>query len=153
MQSIKLNIPVIVSIGLLLLISNLSYCQNYSQRITIIANSIDNKTYSHQEIRSILKGKNASWRNGNRVKIILSLNESKSSEYMSREIYGKSVSGVKKYWLGLVFQGRSDAPIFADDNEDVLFLVKKNKGAIGILVDENKTIPAQLTVNISKSGQ
>lgn len=153
MQSIKLYIPVIVSVGLLLLTSNLSYCQNYSHRITIIGNSIDNKTYSKQEIRSILKGKNSNWRNGNRVQIILPLDESKSAEYMSREIYGKSVNGVKKYWLGLVFQGRANAPTFVQDNEEVLQLVKKSKGAIGILIDGDKAIPSQFIVDISKTRE
>lgn len=153
MQSIKLHISVLAVIGLLLLIGNYANCQNYSQRISIIGNSVDKKTYSQQEIRSILKGRNTNWRNGNRVQIILPLVESESAEYMSREIYGKSVNGVKKYWLGLVFQGRANAPTFVQDNEEVLQLVKKNKGAIGILVDEKKAIPSQFIVDISKTGE
>jgi ABC-type phosphate transport system substrate-binding protein len=151
MQSIKQPISVIVFLGLLLLTSNFAICQNYSSRITIAGNSIDKKTYSDSEIRSILKGKINNWKNGNRVLIVLILNEDEKSEYLARAIYNKSVNGVKKYWLGLVFQGRADAPIFADDNEEVLRLLKKNKGAIGVLVDYKKTPPPELTVKISKS--
>ena len=153
MQSIKRPISVIVFVGLLLLTSNFAICQNYSSRITIAGNSIDNKRYSESEIRSILKGKINNWKNGNRVLIVLRLDEDEKSEYLARQIYNKSINGVKKYWLGLVFHGRSTAPVFADDNEEVLRLLKKNKGAIGVLVDYKKPIPSELTVKISKSRQ
>ena len=60
--------------------------------------------------------------------------------------------GVKKFWLGVVFQGRTDAPIFAEDNEEVLRLITKNKGAIGVLVDYKGEIPAEFKVKITKSS-
>jgi len=153
MQSIKRPISVIVFVGLLLLTSNFAICQNYTSRISIVGNSIDNKTYTVGEVQSILKGKINNWKNGNRVLIVLRFNEDRKSEYLAREIYNKSINGVKKYWLGLVFQGRTDAPIFAADNEEVLRLLKKRKGAIGVLVDYKNTPPPELTVKISKSRQ
>ena len=146
MRYIRLYIFLVA--GFILCTSYKCFSQNYSSRITIVGNSFDNKTFTKKEIHSLFKGNKSNWDNGNRVTIVLILNDDKQSEYMAYEIYKKSIKAVKKYWLGIVFQGRSEAPIFVSDNEEVLEVLKKNTGAIGILVDYKGNLSSNLIVNI-----
>ena len=128
--------------------NNCAYSQNYSDRIYIIGNDFDTKSFTKSEIASIFKGKINNWNNGNRVTIVLILNEDEYSSHATKTIYNKTVNAVKKYWLGLVFQGRFEAPVFVNTNDEVLAVIKRNKGSIGILVDYNKNIDPKLTLNI-----
>tara|TARA_B110000495_G_C22661681_1_gene391595 strand:+ start:90 stop:551 length:462 start_codon:yes stop_codon:yes gene_type:complete len=153
MLYIKSNITVFVTVAFLLLINGNCFGQNYSSRISILGNSIDEKTYTASDINGILKGKFSSWKNGNGVIIILRLNDDEESQHLAQQIYNKSITGVKKYWLGIVFSGRANSPLFADSNEEVLSLLKKNIGAIAVLVDYKGEIPAEFTVDIAKSSE
>jgi ABC-type phosphate transport system substrate-binding protein len=114
-----------------------------------VGNSFDNKTFTKKEIHSIFKGNKNYWDNGNSVSIVLVLNdEDEKSKYVAEQIYNKSVLSVKKYWLGLVFQGRFEAPVFVSNNEEVLEVLKKNTGAIGILVDYKEELDSKSLLNI-----
>ena len=147
MRYIRLYIFLVA--GFILCTSYKCFSQNYSSRITIVGNSFDNKTFTKKEIHSLFKGNKSNWDNGTSITSVLALNESdEKSKYIAEEIYNKSVLSVKKYWLGLVFQGRSEAPIFVSNNEEVLEVVKKNTGAIGILVDYKGNLNANLLLSI-----
>ena len=150
MQYIKSSISVFVTVAFLLLINGNCFGQNYSSRITIAGNSIDEKPYSTKAIRAILKGQKSRWRNGNSVLIILRFTEDEKTQHLAEQIYNKSVQGVKKFWLGIVFSGRANAPLFAESNEEVLRLLKKNKGAIAAFIDYKGEIPAEFEVEITK---
>lgn len=152
MQFIKSTISVFVAAAFFLLINGNCFGQDYSSRIKICGNSIDQKSFSKSDVDAILKGKINNWRNGNGVLIILNFSENGNAECVGQQVYNKSVNGVKKFWLGVVFQGRANAPIFAEDNEEVLRLITKNKGAIGVLVDYKGEIPAEFKVKITKSS-
>jgi hypothetical protein len=54
---------------------------------------------------------------------------------MAQTVFGKDMKYVKKYWLNLVFQGRANAPVYLDSNEEILNYVKKHPGAIGVLIN------------------
>jgi hypothetical protein len=146
----KSSITVFVTVAFLLLMNGNCFGQNYSARITICGNSIDKKPYTNRGIQAILKGQKSRWKNGNSVLIILRFNEDEKTQYLAQQIYNKSVQGVKKYWLGLVFSGRANAPIFAESNEEVLDLLNKNKGAIAVFVDYKGEIPVAFKVEITK---
>ena len=150
MQYIKSSISVFVTVAFLLLINGNCFGQNYSSRITIAGNSIDENPYTNIDIQAIFKGKKSSWRNGNNVLIILRFNEDEKTQYLAQQIYNKSAAGVKKYWLGVVFSGRGRAPLFAESNEEVLRLLKKNKGAIAAFIDYKGEMPAEFEVEITK---
>ena len=147
MRYIRLYIFLVA--GFILCTSYKCFSQNYSSRIAIVGNSFDNKTFTKKEIHSILKGNKNYWDNGKGVTIVFVLNEDdEKSKYIAEQIYNKSVRSVKKYWLGLVFQGRVEAPIFVSNNEEVLEVLKKNKGAVGILVDYKEELDSKSLLNI-----
>jgi len=151
MQYIKSIISVFVTVVFLLLINNNCFGQNYSSRIRICGNSIDDNSYSMSDVKSILKGEKNRWKNGNSVILVLRFNEDEKSQHLAKEIYNKSINGVKKLWLGLVFSGRFNAPLFADSNEEALLMLAKHKGAIAVFVDCQEEIPADFKVSIIKS--
>ena len=150
MQYIKSSISVFVTVAFLLLINNSCFGQNYSSRIRICGNSIDEKSYTISDIKSIFKGEKSRWKNGNSVILVLRFNEDEKSQHLAKVIYNKSTQGVKKFWLGLVFSGRSNAPLFADSNEEALLMLAKHKGSIGVFVDCKEEIPTEFKVSIIK---
>ena len=105
MQYIKSSISVFVTLAFLLLINSNCFGQNYSSRIRICGNSIDEKSYSISDVKSILKGEKSRWKNGNRVIIVLRFNEDEKSQHLAKEIYNailrtqKKACSVSKYLL------------------------------------------------------
>jgi ABC-type phosphate transport system substrate-binding protein len=49
----------------------------------------------------------------------------------SKDVLGRSVSAVRRYWNQQVFSGRGVPPPELDSEEDVVRYVRKNRGAIG----------------------
>jgi ABC-type phosphate transport system substrate-binding protein len=49
----------------------------------------------------------------------------------SKDVLGRSVSAVRRYWNQQVFSGRGVPPPELDSEEDVVTYVTKNRGAIG----------------------
>ena len=54
------------------------------------------------ELRSILKGEQQRWRNGNKVIIALMKTNTPVGKHTSEKIYDMSADEFKKYWLALV---------------------------------------------------
>jgi len=50
----------------------------------------------------------------------------------------------QKHWLSIVFQGRANAPVFLNSEEEVLAYIRGHKGAIGLLY--TLPVPPELTV-------
>ena len=68
MQYIKSSISVFVTVAFLFLMIQIAAPrQNYSSRIRICGNSIDEKSYTISDIKSIFKGEKSRWKNGNSV--------------------------------------------------------------------------------------
>ena len=143
-----ISLYIILIGGFMLFTCYKSFGQNYSSRIAIVGNSFDNKTFTKKEIHSIFRGNQSNWNNGNNIIIVLALDLNEASEHITEEIYSKSILMTKKYWLGLVFQGRFEAPIFVMSNEEVLEVVNRNSGAIGVLVDYKGDLDTNLLLDI-----
>jgi ABC-type phosphate transport system substrate-binding protein len=54
----------------------------------------------------------------------------------SKDVLGRSVSAVRRYWNQQVFSGRGVPPPELDSDEDVVTYVLKNRGAIGYVSDD-----------------
>jgi ABC-type phosphate transport system substrate-binding protein len=125
-------------------------CQALSG-LTIIANNIGTKSMKEQQVIDAFKAKNNLWSNGKAVAVCLPPTESSDASEISRKIYGKSVSEVQKFWLAIVFQGRSRSPHFAESDQDLIKYISQTPGAIGAFVNEKGLpIPAELSLQISQ---
>jgi len=67
------------------------------------------------------------------VVVVLPAPKSPSASRVADMIYGKSVTGMQKFWLSVVFQGRSNPPVFTDTDGDMVDYVRKTPGAIGVM--------------------
>lgn len=114
----------------------------------VIGNNTGFKTTTKTTTKAIFKGKYSSWKNGESVTIVLPSTKSENVTEVAALFYGLTVKGMQKYWLEQVFQGRSNAPVFLESDEEIIAYVKRNPGAIGI-VRSNRSIPQSLVIQIS----
>lgn len=93
-------------------------------------------------LRSILKGERQRWSDGTKVVIALMKTNTPTGSSTSKKIYNMSSDELNKFWLALVFQGKSDAPSFFNSVSDLENFVAHTPGAIGITNGStaNKTI-------------
>jgi ABC-type phosphate transport system substrate-binding protein len=85
------------------------------------------------ELKSIMMGERQRWKDGNKIKIALMKPSTQTGNSTCKKIYDKNGDEVKKFWLGLVFQGKADAPVFFNSESELNTFVSENEGAIGIV--------------------
>lgn len=117
--------------------------------VTIIGNKTGFSSNTAKEIKQVFRGKYANWSTREQVIIVLPASKSPSAEVVASVIYGNTVSGVQKYWLSLVFQGRSNPPVFLDTDEEIINYVKRTSGSIGVISSGNQNAPRNLIISIN----
>lgn len=137
----------ITKIFLIALLTSLSAGEAFAQTRVVLANGIGKSELSVDELKNVFKPKFNKWPNGVAVVIVLPGQASALKEGVASDIYNSTFSGVQKYWLSLVFQGRFDAPYFFDSDEEVIRFVSKTKGAIGF-VSADAQAPESLIIRI-----
>jgi len=85
------------------------------------------------ELKAVLMGETQRWKNGKRVVIALMKTNTPLGKTTSTKIYDMSGDELNKYWLSLVFQGKSQAPVFFTSVSELQNFVSQNPGAIGII--------------------
>lgn len=113
----------------------------------VIGNSTGVKSMNEANFKSYMKGKYNFWDNNNQVLIVLPSSNHPDAENISKLVYAKSHTSVRKYWLSLVFQGRVASPKFCDTDEEMIEFVKSKKGAIAI-VKRSSNIPDNIKISI-----
>jgi ABC-type phosphate transport system substrate-binding protein len=114
----------------------------------ILGNDIGIKSSSVKHIQSIFRGKYSSWSNKQGVIIVLPSKKNESCAATTSFLYETSITAMQKFWLSQVFQGRSNAPVFLDTDEEIIIYVQKNPGAIGIIKKPVSNISPTLIINI-----
>ena len=107
-------------------------------RVQIVGNNTGVSSFSKKQITLIFKGKKSRWDNDENITVVLPSSKHKGCEVMAKTIFSADMKFVKRYWLSIVFQGRADAPVYLDSNDDILDYIEKHSGAVGILIDSNK---------------
>ena len=123
--------------------------QSALPELTIIGNKTGIESTSLKEVRQIFKGKYSSWPVTKiSVTIVLPSPQSANAQKTATQIYANTISGVQKYWLSLVFQGRANPPLFLESDEEIVEAVRKTPGAIGIISSGYPNTPKNLVINI-----
>ena len=84
------------------------------------------------QVQSILRGEKQRWGDGTKVVIALMKTNTPLGIMTSKKIFNMSPDQLNKYWLGLVFQGKADAPSFFNSMNELEAFVAQTPGAIGI---------------------
>jgi hypothetical protein len=85
------------------------------------------------ELKSIMKGEKQRWSDGTKVSIVLMKTNTEAGELTCQKIYNMSGDKVKRFWLGLSFSGKADAPTFCNSVAELESIVAQTPGAIGII--------------------
>ena len=127
----------------------LGFIQAKSQtsNIQIIGNSTGLKEVTLKECKSIFKGKYSNWKTNEQVIIVLPTSKNEISEIVAKLIFDGTVKSMQKYWLSLVFQGRSNPPIFLENDQETIQFIQKNPGAIGFISNETRA-PKGLIIDL-----
>jgi hypothetical protein len=107
----------------------------YSQDTTItVISNIKGAPSSMKmaELRSVLKGERQRWSDGTKVSIVLMKTTTAIGKNTCAKIYEMSGDKVKRFWAGLQFAGKVDAPTFCNSVEELESVVAENPGAIGV---------------------
>jgi hypothetical protein len=116
------------------------YAQSTGNKLFVIGNNTGIKTMTLNQVKEVFHGKIKNWTTNVPIKIALPSSKSIYSNLVAKEIYSSTYNGMQKYWLALVFQGKSKPPVFLDTNRQIIDYVSKNKGAIGILFCNPKDV-------------
>lgn len=99
-------------------------------------------------VKSILRGEEALWKNKESITVVLPAASVDGAEIIARKIFDASVMGMKRYWLGLVFQGRANPPSFLNSSEEMIQYISKNSGAFGVVICKKEDIPPHLIIEL-----
>jgi len=143
------KITIIITLLFTIIGGDSLYGQVSMNAVTIIGNKTGFSSNSAKEIKQVFRGKYANWSTREQVIIVLPASKSSSAEIVASVIYGNTVSGVQKYWLSLVFQGRSNPPVFLDSDEEIINYVKRTSGSIGVISSGNQKVPGNLIISIN----
>ena len=113
--------------------------------LVVVGNDIGTERLTEKELRDHMNAKRNFWKNGRAVVVVLPAPKSPSASKVAEVIYGKSVTGMQKFWLSVVFQGRSNPPVFTDTDGEMVDYVRKTPGAIGVMSSD---VPGTLGLRI-----
>ena len=117
-----------------------------AQEAVPIANDIGQLTWAADDIKSVMIGERSTWDNDIAVTIVLPASDSQSFEKTAFWAFETDGFEYQKHWLSLVFQGRTNPPVFVQDETEVVNYVLAHRGAIGILHDIEA--PADMTLRL-----
>ncbi len=102
--------------------------------LTVISNQKGApSTLNFSQLKSIFMGEQQRWRSGTKITIALMKTNTPAGKNTSETIYGMSADELNKFWLALVFQGKTSAPNFFNSASELENFVAQNPGAIGIV--------------------
>lgn len=111
-----------------------SVTSSAQESLTVIGNSKGSPgELKMGQLQSILKGEKQRWGDGTKVVIALMKTNTPVGSVTSKKIFNMSGDQLNKYWLGLVFQGKADAPTFFNSINELETFVAQTPGAIGII--------------------
>ncbi|HVG40686.1 MAG TPA: hypothetical protein VM888_03665 [Chitinophagaceae bacterium] len=110
-----------------------SFVQGQDIPLTVISNAKGAPSeINFGTLKSILRGERQRWPDGTKVVIALMKTNTATGSTTSKKIYNMSGDELNKFWLALVFQGKSDAPTFFNSTADLESFVARTPGAIGV---------------------
>jgi ABC-type phosphate transport system substrate-binding protein len=137
---------------LLLIVLLKSYNANaqtsWSNNLVVIGNNLGTTKLTQDYLKQTFKGKYSLWSNGQAVTIVLPSSKSAQAPEFASVVMGMSVTGMQKYWLSLVFQGRANPPAFFETSNDIVKFVASTSGAIAVIPANTPDVPNYLIIKI-----
>ena len=98
------------------------------------------------ELKAVMMGEKERWKSGNRILVALLKTNTPLGKKIAETVFDMRADELNRYWLGLVFQGKAQAPAFFSTVAELETFVSQNPGAIGIssrqpALEEIRVIP------------
>ena len=121
-----------------------------SEGLKLIGNNTGLESVNKKQLKGIFLGSRSLWKTGEQVLVVMPSARSDFSEQFSQSALQLSYPALQKFWLGLVFQGRANAPIFLHSSAEILEFVKRNPGAIAMVRLPEKEISPELLIPVAE---
>lgn len=120
---------------ILLLAALLSSAQQKGSNFLLATNSTGlSGSITQKEIGKIFQGKYSRWPKTQKQVIVLLPSSKHPNATIIAKLMGFSTfKELQKFWLSMVFQGRFNAPLFLDTDEEIIDYVNRNTGSVGIV--------------------
>jgi ABC-type phosphate transport system substrate-binding protein len=86
---------------------------------------------SRAEVSRMFLRLQTAWPEGGHARPVDQAKSSPVRDAFTREVHGKSVTAIDRYWTEAIFSGRAVPPVEKRSDADVLAYVRENPGAIG----------------------
>lgn len=86
-------------------------------------------------VNEIITGKQRKWSDGAPIVVILPSKEAPHFNAVGDHWFSGSGSAMQRHWLRLVFSGRANVPIYAKSDAEVLAILDRTEGAVGVVKD------------------
>lgn len=121
-----------------------------SEGLLLIGNKTGLESVSRKQLKGIFSGLQSIWNTKEQVVVVMPSSKADFADYFASSVLQMTQSELHKYWLGLVFQGRANPPVFLNSSKEILEYVKNNPGAIGMVkMSEKEEVPRGMLIAIS----
>ena len=110
--------------------------QSLPSNVQVVGNDIGTRELSVKELRRAMRGETSIWAGSKKaVTVVLPAKsmEAESSQTAQFVVNSPRAAVLQKYWLGKVFEGRANSPIFVRSQAELEEVVARTPGAIGLL--------------------
>jgi len=103
-----------------------------AQGFTLVVNAANSaSSVSRDEAAMIFLKQRLTWSNGQRVVSVDLAKASNARMAFSKQVLGRSVSGVTSYWQGQIFAGGAQPPAERASDAEIVAFVRANPNAVG----------------------
>ena len=112
--------------------------QTSFKNIAVVQNKTGFINGKLKDVQGVFRGKYSQWPSTREaVTIVLPASKCTSANTVASVVYNGTVKEMQKFWLSLVFQGRSNPPVFLETDAEIIAFVLKTPGAIGVVSDQS----------------
>lgn len=127
-----------ITFGFMLYVGLYSTAPVFAQGIVfdgfmLIGNNTGLVSMTEDEAMAAIQGKKSVWANGKPILVVLPNTRNSGSAVISRRFFSTNPQGMHRYWLSQVFQGRTNAPVFLENWDDIVSKVREVDGAIALV--------------------
>jgi hypothetical protein len=116
--------------------------------LVVLANNTGLAELDSAGLRSVFRGERSQWPSERRVTVVLPSSRVEFAGTIARILFKSSPSGMQRFWLALVFQGRAAPPIFVDSVEEMVSYVRRTPGAIALVPRDSVSTAGPLLVRV-----